>query len=469
MEVGSVRVGTAADCAASLSARCQALAEEHAPAHKLCAAAADLVAAAMRHDAVSHSWSALTRHRIAETWELRPHSLVWLDDKLAQVAHAQALCGTTQPLHLPILASLDADAPEHPVRERTWTLVRSLVEELLNGGEDGTRGLVVKPRHGHDAIGVTVWTAATLGACTLDEAVSRVWQSIERALCCFDESWAHECWQVSAVPRGAVLQPLYDCPLCAGTDCQPLNQTACAVLARDEAVRAQSALLHDREAAEAEAPTEAAVDAEAAPAADVPIASAAVARSPAVPRLVRSNMAAYPLELRVHVLFGSVVGATVRSHANELWVDHTGEVVLYEAEDFRAQALARGAHRCRRFLLRTPRNGAGGGGAGGEAEGMGNEEEVVHPLVHTLGALLRDTWRTLLVPTSERLCAGLDELRVDWLLGDALLGPRIGELTYMGAAFAGVPALSEAMARGWRTCASACAATHAQPAAELVQ
>ena len=41
-----MRVGTAADCAASLSARCLALAAERAPAHALCAAVAHLVAAA---------------------------------------------------------------------------------------------------------------------------------------------------------------------------------------------------------------------------------------------------------------------------------------------------------------------------------------------------------------------------------------------------------------------------------------
>mmetsp|Transcript_94756 Transcript_94756/g.253456 ORF Transcript_94756/g.253456 Transcript_94756/m.253456 type:complete len:154 (-) Transcript_94756:100-561(-) len=30
--------------------------------------------------------------------------------------------------------------------------------------------------------------------------------------------------------------------------------------------------------------------------------------------------------------------------------------------------------------------------------------------------------------------AGLDELRLDWYLGDARLGPRLGELTYIGGA-----------------------------------
>ena len=33
---------------------------------------------------------------------------------------------------------------------------------------------------------------------------------------------------------------------------------------------------------------------------------------------------------------------------------------------------------------------------------------------------------------SEAVAHGLDELRVDWLLGDPVWGPRIGELTYMG-------------------------------------
>ena len=61
------------------------------------------------------------------------------------------------------------------------------------------------------------------------------------------------------------------------------------------------------------------------------------------------------------------------------------------------------------------------------------------------------------MPLSESLCdaSGLDELRVDWLLGDVALGPRIGELSFMGAAFSGVPCLEEAIAEGYMGCVEA--------------
>jgi len=41
------------------------------------------------------------------------------------------------------------------------------------------------------------------------------------------------------------------------------------------------------------------------------------------------------------------------------------------------------------------------------------------------------------------LAEGLDELRVDWLLGDPTWGARIGEITYEGAAFSQTPELAD--------------------------
>ena len=51
-----------------------------------------------------------------------------------------------------------------------------------------------------------------------------------------------------------------------------------------------------------------------------------------------------------------------------------------------------------------------------------------------LCAALRQDWPRIRT-VSERLVrrAGVDELRVDWLLGDDHWGARVGELTYMGA------------------------------------
>ena len=62
----------------------------------------------------------------------------------------------------------------------------------------------------------------------------------------------------------------------------------------------------------------------------------------------------------------------------------------------------------------------------------------------TLLRVLQTDWHHI-VAVSARLArnAGLDELRVDWLVGDDKWGSRIGELTYIGGAERLVPALSK--------------------------
>lgn len=462
-------------CVSRLEQRCDEVARS-AAAHTLCSEAACLVTMRLASSSpATPTWSELLHARIADTWITRPRALIWLDDKLEQGAHTQACCKLTEPIHVPILASLGADAPERPDRERVWHRLRELVVDLIDqsargGVEAASHGLVVKPRHGHDAKGVTVWTGAALASCaTLDDALRRVWQSLEMAMACYDESWRRECWQVAAVPRGAVVQPLYECSIAAGKDCLALNTTPCAVWSRDHVVSEHLALLsvstdgvaHGETASEEKAGGTTSTPDAPDTAEEKPASSKA-----AIPRLVRSNMVAYPLELHVHVFFGGVVGASLRSHSNELWVDHTGVILLYS--DFRALALARGAHRCRAFL-RPEKPAAATPERGGDAGGF-------HPLVHRLERLLHSPrsggpaggaasghsaaagdWDRVIVPLSERLCAasGVEELRVDWLLGDPTLGPRIGETTYMGAAFAGMVGMSSAAASGLLTCAAA--------------
>ena len=76
-----------------------------------------------------------------------------------------------------------------------------------------------------------------------------------------------------------------------------------------------------------------------------------------------------------------------------------------------------------------------------------------HPpkeLLSRLQDVLRSSW-PFIRDSSERICrtAGLDELRVDWLLGDTTWGARVGELTYMGAGSRITPPLSMRLARTW--------------------
>ena len=66
------------------------------------------------------------------------------------------------------------------------------------------------------------------GSAGLEEATSRVWFSMEQAMRVSDDSWCRECWSLSQVPHGVVVQQLYACDhLVAGEDCPTLNTTTC--------------------------------------------------------------------------------------------------------------------------------------------------------------------------------------------------------------------------------------------------
>eukprot|EP00913_Durusdinium_trenchii_P030739 g28792.t1 len=136
---------------------------------------------------------------------------------------------------------------------------------------------------------------------------------------------------------------------------------------------------------------------------------------------------AAPMELKVQVLFGRVVGATLNTHPQPLWVARTGVIQLWDAEDL----VQRGQVRCKSL---------------DRCYGRKLPEQLLEQLQEALASdwlFIRDT--------SERLCraAGLDELRVDWLLGDAKWGARIGELTYMGAGSRVSPPLAMRLARAF--------------------
>merc|ERR1712039_171379 len=70
--------------------------------------------------------------------------------------------------------------------------------------------------------------------------------------------------------------------------------------------------------------------------------------------------------------------------------------------------------------------------------------------LETLQNALRGHWTTIR-RDSEKLARsiGLDELRVDWLLGDTEWGPRVGELTYMGTFCLAVAPVSVRLARAF--------------------
>eukprot|EP00927_Polykrikos_kofoidii_P068386 TRINITY_DN63765_c0_g1_i1.p1 TRINITY_DN63765_c0_g1~~TRINITY_DN63765_c0_g1_i1.p1 ORF type:complete len:396 (+),score=64.99 TRINITY_DN63765_c0_g1_i1:54-1241(+) len=118
---------------------------------------------------------------------------------------------------------------------------------------------------------------------------------------------------------------------------------------------------------------------------------------------------ARPLELSVLVVFGVVVASVLNMHPLEVWVTREGAIQQWRPEDLKAFGVP---------------------GSNKYAKPSKLPEAVVDALQNAL----RSHW-PFIRSTSERIVrgAGLDELRVDWLLGDQRWGPRIGELTYMGA------------------------------------
>ncbi|CAK0837196.1 unnamed protein product [Prorocentrum cordatum] len=132
-------------------------------------------------------------------------------------------------------------------------------------------------------------------------------------------------------------------------------------------------------------------------------------------------------ELKLQVLFGEVVGGTLNTHPQLLWVTRAGCVQLWDLPDLQE----RGHNRCRQLE---------------RLYGRALPQEVLC----LLRQVLRRDWQ-MIRGTSEKVTrsAGLDELRVDWLLGDEFWGSRIGELTYMGAGSRVTPPLSRRLARAY--------------------
>lgn len=268
------------------------------------------------------TWQETMNARIGRTWRDRRPETVWLDDKVAQIRTTTEFCG--KQFHLPLYAHAVAGDVESEA-----ALKLAVLERVASG-----ESFVVKPRHGANSRFVFLWPAP-------HENPAAVIASVDEVLTGTDKSWQRECWQLSQVPKGAILQPLYSMAV-AGEG--PKSRPA-------------------------------------------------------------------PLELKVQVLFGETVGATLNTHPQTLWITRLGHVILWDLLDLKR----RGHTRCRKL---------------DRCFGPNLQPEALE----TLKDVLCQDWRTI-QHTSEELCrrAGLDELRVDWLVGDFRWGSRIGELTYMGA------------------------------------
>eukprot|EP00434_Breviolum_minutum_P037243 symbB.v1.2.033017.t2/scaffold4043.1/size45695/6 len=295
------------------------------------------------------TWDAMMYYRIGLSWKTRRSELIWLDDKVAQVERVAELLDS-EPLHLPLLAHALADDPLS-VDKMQQTLMELWECSMCECARENMP-VVVKPRHGANSCFVFLWPSPG------DIDKEQLLQSTKAAMSGEDRSWEKECWQLSQVPRGAVLQPMY---------------------------------------------------------------------SIAVDRQTGPRSRAAPMELKVQVLFGRVVGATLNTHPQPLWVAWNGVLQMWDSQEL----VARGQVRCKSLDRCYGRS-------------------LPPELLSGLQDVLTSKW-IFIRDNSERLCrsAGLDELRVDWLLGDAKWGPRIGELTYMGAGSRVTPPLAMRLARAF--------------------
>jgi len=310
-----------------------------------CEPSASLVAnyeAAVRDHGAKGCWEQIMCWRVQDSWRTRRSGLIWLDDKVSQIGITAALSAEGRELHLPLLAhAVSGDAAsEDRLREAAR-------KSVVRGDQ-----VVVKPRHGANSRHVYLWPEPHA------VGVNDVLASVDAALGAQHHSWNSECWQLSQVPKGALLQPMYAMGFEKG---------------------------------------------------DAPKSSAA------------------PLELKVQVLFAEVVGATLNTHPQALFVTRGGVVQVWDTEDLKDI----GVFRCRKLDQRYG-------------------HYLPEGLLEMLQRVLCADWH-FIRSASESLAraAGLDELRVDWLLGDERWGSRIGELTYMGAGSRLLKPLSVRFARAF--------------------
>lgn len=317
-------------------------------------------------------------------------------------------------------------------------------------------GIVIKPRHAHDGIGVSIWQKDVLSKCARDDIDnvlegscvpfmdhaespispskaspltgiprSRAIQSLQTAIreCgrVRDETWQKECWQLSEVPQGVLCQPLYRTQF-------PERPSKSKPEAR-----------HDGLVIEADA------KGAASPPGMCDAYDSRIDEDQGTADSVFADLAArfintkpkhdICLEMKVHVMFGKVVGATLKAHPWEVWIDHHGRIYIWSVSDLRRLSnTKKRIHRHLNHFRLVPR---------------GSDEDTATPETNGLVRVLHDAldrdWEDLIKPVSIRLSEGLDELRVDWLLGDPVWKTRIGEITYQGAAFFSNPFFSDMM------------------------
>eukprot|EP00933_Yihiella_yeosuensis_P049775 TRINITY_DN4709_c2_g1_i1.p1 TRINITY_DN4709_c2_g1~~TRINITY_DN4709_c2_g1_i1.p1 ORF type:complete len:396 (+),score=69.22 TRINITY_DN4709_c2_g1_i1:132-1319(+) len=143
-----------------------------------------------------------------------------------------------------------------------------------------------------------------------------------------------------------------------------------------------------------------------------------------------------PLELKVQMLFGCVICGTVRAFPWQLTVLPDGSV--HQWSNSRV-VHARGLPKAWRAQW-----------------GSAVPAQTLEALRKVLAA---DWVLVSRLSTAIARASRLDEVRIDWLLGDPRLGPRVGELQYVGAAGNIRPHLQQPLCRAFLLCHKLRAAT----------
>ncbi len=228
------------------------------------------------------AWSQLTKWRIRRSFNQRSHELCWLFDKVAQPGAVKELVGLG--LHVPTIAwaLLDASfagdcAGIGAGGEAARLVGEEAFEAALRQQVQRNEGCVLKPINGAGGQHVAVWTASQLAACAGDKPMEAPHGGAAGA--------TQNCRQAArlladardiAKRRADLSEPwqILQSPL--GVILQPLYSSGCTL--SDD---------------------------------DVPGNSA-------------------PLELKLHVFFGVVLGGTLHTHPWNYWIDHCGCVHVLE-------------------------------------------------------------------------------------------------------------------------------------------
>jgi hypothetical protein len=230
------------------------------------------------------AWSQLTKWRIRRSFNQQSHELKWLFDKVAQPGAVKALVGVS--LHVPTLAWALLDTPSTDGSDGIDTgaggeeaplVVEEAFAAALRQQVQRNEGCVLKPINGAGGQHVSLWTPSQLAAPTKETPLEPPHEEPAGA--------AQRC-----LTTAGLLADAHDIARQGADPSEPWQITAAPLGVILQPLYCSGCILSDG---------------------DVPGKSA-------------------PLELKLHVFFGIVLGGTLHTHPWNYWIDHCGRVHVLE-------------------------------------------------------------------------------------------------------------------------------------------